>query len=441
VQRILFSRAALVSLVVLAACSGQHAATMLPDGTSQITYYKDVQPIVDAKCTGCHYPEGIGPFALLTAEDVVSHAAMIRPAVSAKVMPPWPPDSACSSYLADRSLSDAQIKTITDWIDAGTPLGDQTTQVTAPAPAGLSRVDYSMQMPEPFTPNQSPDDYRCFLLDWMPATTTYVTGLGVRPGDARIVHHAIAFIAPPSQVAKYQMLDANDAGPGWTCFGGSGLGNNAAWLGAWAPGTLGSDFPAGTGVRVDAGSKIVLQVHYNTASIMPVPDQTTVDVKVDATVDKPAVVQPFTDPAWLKGGMKIPANAADTMYDFSLDPSPYLALLTSNVLVANQPVTIHSSALHMHTRGTQIRGSIQHADSTEDCLVDIPSWNFNWQGSYGFSSPKTLNPGDKLYLQCHWNNTAANQPYVNGVQVVPTDVNWGETTEDEMCLEILYLTQ
>jgi hypothetical protein len=61
-------------------------------------------------------------------------------------------------------------------------------------------------------------------------------------------------------------------------------------------------------------------------------------------------------------------------------------------------------------------------------MLDIASWNFHWQGSYGFSQPKTFNPGDQLYLECHWNNMGS------------TDKNWGETTEDEMCLSVFYAT-
>jgi mono/diheme cytochrome c family protein len=428
----------MVALLATAAC-GQNGA---PEKQAEaLTYYHDVQPIVQAKCSGCHNPQGIGPFPLLTADDVTSRKTLIRAAVAQKTMPPWPPADSCTTYQHDRSLSEAQIATVTGWIDQGAPLGDPATQVTGQPPTGLSRVDFSLQMPEPFTPNESPDDYRCFLINWTPAVTKYVTGLGVHPGDPHIVHHVIAFIATPDQVAKYQALDAADPGPGWTCFGGPGIGNNAQWLGAWAPGSLGADFAADTGVRVDPGSMIVLQVHYNTSSTAPAPDQTSVDVEVADTVGHPAAVVPLADPSWLEGHMNIPAGAPDTKYEFQFDITPYMADITNGVLAANQPTIVQAAAMHMHTRGTQIKGQIVHSDGTNDCLVDIPNWSFNWQGSYEFDAPKTMNPGDQIYLGCHWNNTAANQPYVNGKQVAPTNLNWGETTEDEMCLEILYLTQ
>jgi hypothetical protein len=421
--------------------------------TSHLTYYQDVQPIIEAKCEGCHNPEGIGPFSLQTADEVIAQKSLIASVVPAKVMPPWPPANNCNAYSPDRSLSDAQITTITEWINQGAAIGNANSQHTAAPTVGMSRIDYSMQMPQPFTPLLSPDDYRCFLLDWPATTGKYVTGFGVLPGDAHIVHHSIAYVARPAQVATYQALDGADGHPGWTCFGGpngtstpnakgGGFGSLATqWLGAWAPGAPGNDFPAGTGVLVDPGSKIILQVHYNTSSTPPAPDQTTVNVEVADSVQKPAYVMPFTDPSWLQGNMAIPANAPDTMYNYSVDPTPYMGLLTEQLINDDAPFTVYMSALHMHTRGSSIQGRIDKADGTTECQLDIPQWSFNWQGSYTFSDPETFSPGDQLYLECHWNNTAANQPFINGVQVVPHELNWGETTEDEMCLEVLYVTQ
>jgi hypothetical protein len=411
------------------------------------TYYQDVQPIIQAKCEGCHNPAGIGPFSFESPSDVTSRATLIRGEVTSKKMPPWPPSESCNQYAQDRSLSDAEINTLTSWMDSGMQLGDVKTQKTGKANQGMSRIDQTIQMPQPFTPIESPDDYRCFLLDWTPATSIYVTGFGVRPGSPQIVHHAISYIATPDTVASYEAMDGADGHPGWTCFGGpngnGGLGglDAAPWLGAWAPGSLGNDFPADSGVQLAAGTRLILQVHYNTSVNAPVPDQSTVYLETANSVKKPAAVLPFVDPDWLNGSMTIPANSPDTMHNYSMDPTPYMSILTNGVLTDLTGFTIYMSFLHMHTRGSSILGQVVHADGSKQCLLDVPQWSFNWQGGYTFSQPVPFVPGDQLYLECHWNNTAANQPVVDGVQEPPHDLNWGETTEDEMCLEILYLTQ
>jgi hypothetical protein len=139
--------------------------------------------------------------------------------------------------------------------------------------------------------------------------------------------------------------------------------------------------------------------------------------------------------------MPIPAGAPDTTYNYSVDLTQGVNKVSVGVLSDNVPLNVYAAGLHMHTRGSQIKTLINRKNGDSECLLDIPAWNFSWQGAYTLSQPAVFNPGDKIYLECHWNNTAANQPYVNGQQVAPINLNWGETTEEEMCLDVLYLTQ
>lgn len=419
-----------VALLVVAGCHGSGSSSSGP-----VTYWKSIKPIADSKCTGCHVAGGIAPFTLGSYEDFTSHSDMVRVAVASRIMPPWPPGGGCSDYQYDRSLTDDQIKTITDWIDAGTPEGDPNDyKPGAPPAGGLSRVDVTAQIPMPYKPTMAPDEYRCFLLDWPETATKFVSGFRANPGNAAIVHHVIAFLAQPADVAAYQQLDDSDPAPGWLCFGGPGGPNGGAsarWVGAWAPGSLGADYPDGTGLRIEPGSKIVLQVHYNLTNDNGQPDQTSVDFKVDDSVQKEALIQPWANPSWVQQKtMVIPAGAGDQMYNWTFDPSPYWGYITNNVIPANQPVTMWSAALHMHTRGTHAELDILHADGTKDCMLNIPRWDFHWQGSYAFTQPKTYNPGDQLYLECHWDNSDSTMAR-----------NWGEGTSDEMCLGAFYVTQ
>jgi hypothetical protein len=444
-------RTALASLcaflaVAAAACGSDGGSP--PDNpdaanTPVLTYYKDVKPIVDAKCTMCHVDGGIAPFPLLQYGDFESLEGMIKEAVGTRLMPPWPPSAECNSYYADRSLTDEQIATITDWVDQGAVAGDpadeglplQVEQVS------LSRVDVTLEMPEVYTAQLEPDDYRCFLLDWPETAESFVTGFRAVPGDARVVHHVIAFYIPPEDVPTYEQLDADEAGPGYTCFGGPGAGNQrTGWLGSWAPGSMGSDYPPGSGYRVAPGSKVALQVHYNTLHSGALPDQTRVEFKVDPSVDTVAYFLPWANPDWLMGtGMMIPANEADVMHAFSFDIAPYLGFVSDGEIPSG-PFTIHAAGLHMHTLGTSISMRVNRGGGGETCLVDIRDWNFHWQGGYALREPVTVNPGDELYIECHWDNTAANQQVVDGVPLEPRDVHWGEGTTDEMCLGGLYIT-
>lgn len=410
------------------------------------TWHKEIAPLVQARCGGCHAADGIAPFPLQTYAQASEKRALIRDAVASGRMPPWPPGKGCTDYAGDRSLRDAEKALLLAWLGAGAPEGDPAAaadRFPAERERGLSRVDLELKMAEPYQPVQSPDEYRCFVLDWPATATKYVTGFAARPGNGTIVHHVIAFLASPAQVARYQQLDAAEAGPGYTCFGGPG-GTDFSMLGGWAPGTLGSDFPAGTGFKVLPGSKVVLQVHYNTGhhGAAGQADQTSIQLKLDDAVARQAVALPWADPSWItKQTMSIPAGAADTEHSFAFDPSPYLGYLTGNVVHAGAPYWVYSANLHMHVRGSRGRLEILRRNGDAECMLDVPQWDFHWQGSYGFAQPKQVLQGDKLKITCHWDNSAANQPEVDGVTPPPKDLNWGEGTGDEMCIGFLYITE
>ncbi len=412
----------------LAACGdtnedtgGSGAGT--PEPEAAIVYYRDAKPVIDAKCGNCHVAGGIAPFALTTFDEVSVHAAAIRAAVESGTMPPWLANDECNSYLNDRSLNAEQLATIVGWVDAGAHAGDPAEEgpaIVDPNARPLSRVDRELAMPEPYTMVESPDEYRCFVLDWPETETTYVTGLGVAPGNAAVVHHVITFLASGSDVATVDALDADDPAPGYKCFGGPGF-RPTGWLGAWAPGSQGYDYAEGTGVRIEPGSKLVMQLHYNSLTAGVLPDQTAVRLKVDTSVEKEAVLQPWTNPAWVGGsGMEIPPAMNDVSHQFSADPTLYVT--------DGQPIMIHTSFLHMHQLGKSGRVSISHPDGSETCLLDIPAWDFHWLGAYALREPVRLDPGDKLSLRCTWDNPTMNE------------VSWGEGTGDEMCLTGVYYT-
>ncbi len=392
-----------------------------PAGT--LVYHRDLKPLIDQKCGTCHVAGGIAPFALTTYDEVKSHAAAIKSAVAARTMPPWPANNDCNSYLNDRSLSDDEIATIVGFVDQGAHEGDPSdvgAPLVDPDARPLSRIDRELAMPEPYTMVESPDEYRCFVLDWPETEPMYVTGLGVAPGNAAVVHHVIAFLAAEADVATAETLDADDPGPGYKCFGGPGF-RPTGWLGAWAPGSMGYDYPDGTGVRIEPGSKIVMQLHYNSLNAGPQPDQTAVRLKIDPTVEKEATLQPWTNPAWVTGsGMDIPPATNDVTHQFGADPTDFIT--------DGQAMMLHTSFLHMHQLGKSGRVTVEHADGSETCLLDIPAWNFHWQGAYAFKEPVRLNPGDILRLKCTWDNPTMN------------NVSWGEGTGDEMCLTGVYFT-
>lgn len=413
---------------------------------ADITWHSHVEPIMLSICTRCHAEGGIRASTPLDDYDTAAGLApLMKSQVTSRIMPPWGADGDCTEYHFDESLSEAEIAAISEWADNGAPKGSPDAEVV-PAQertfAVLTREDVEIQMPESYTPKLFPDDYHCFIMDWPEEKDRYITGFGAKPGNVSVVHHIIAYLAPPSMKDTIDEWDALEEGNGYTCYGGptpsaADAGNtnlNLRFLGGWAPGGVGSDFPPGTGMKVPAGSKVILQLHYNTFGGEPQPDQTSVVFKVDDAVEKEAFIMPWANFAWLQGdSMKIPAGESDAVHSWAGSPFifPGLADVTS--------LTLHSANLHMHTLGSNGTVWIERADGTNECMLDMPQYDFNWQRSFGFVTPKVINKGDKIGLECHWDNSPKNQPMIDGEQLPPKDVTWGEGTQDEMCVAFFYV--
>jgi hypothetical protein len=407
--------------------SGGAASGAGADDPDTPTWHRDVAPIVAFSCDSCHQPGGVGSPTWSTAEEATEWAVAIADAVQYRRMPPWQASDGCADYVGDFSLDQDQIDTIVAWAEGGAPLGSESDAATIPDPFTapvLERVDMEIRIPEPYTPTvaEGTDDYRCFLIDWPYDETVWVSGYQIRPDDRETVHHVIPYIIEPGSVDTYRALDAAQEGEGYTCFGGPGgdvdsLGR-MRWLGAWAPGSGASVMPEGTGIRVEPGSLVAFQVHYNLAGAETVgADQSGLDLMISEEALGWADIQPWTDISWVIGaGMEIPANTASVEHAFSYT-------------VEGSGFTIETASIHMHNLGQQGRMWVEHADGSESCLVDYTDYDFNWQRGYRFKEPVSATRGDVVHLSCTWDN--------------PTDedVKWGDGTADEMCLGVTLLTE
>jgi hypothetical protein len=141
---------------------------------------------------------------------------------------------------------------------------------------------------------------------------------------------------------------------------------------------------------------------------------------------------PVGNPLWFAGeGMKIEAGDPDAWVWFAYDPS--------EAVTAGRAVELYNVMLHMHELGTVGRVAILRASGETECLLNITDWDFHWMGDYYFATPVRLDPGDKVYVECRWDNSAGNQSIVNGVQEEPRDLIW--RTDDEMCGAVLLYSE
>ncbi|MCX4247365.1 monooxygenase [Paraliomyxa miuraensis] len=420
----------------------------LPDDA--LTWWRDIEPIVRDKCANCHRPGEVAPFPLDTYEDFVTYGPAAIWAIEQDVMPPWGPDDACNQYADPLSLEPEHKDQLLAYLATDMPQGDPEDAPPADPPPPELVPDVMLEMPQSYTPDAStPDDYRCFLIP-MPEDMTeeqFMTGFEVYPGERAIVHHVIAFQIDPGNEGPYVDLDAADPEAGYTCFGGPGmLDGSARWLGAWVPGVGASIAPEGVGQRILPGSTIVFQVHYNTVGNAGLSDRSAIGLRLQPSVDRPAVLMPLADLGWLTGttSMLIPAGDANVTHEATMDrthPVFLNGVLPGIGAQADDDLIVWTAGLHMHLFGTRGRLTVRDSGGgNEQCMLDVPEWDFDWQSSYALAQPITWTADQELHLQCWWDNSAENQPVVDGIQLDPVDRNWGDGTLDEMCLGILYVS-
>jgi len=457
-----------LALVALAAC-GDDASSPADDGTTDTgvtdtatggdasgdtgstegpTWHSAVAPLVAQHCGSCHVEGGAAPFTLTSADDWAVWGPAAMASVDAGRMPPWMPDDECRTYEHSRRMPQADIDTLRAWIDADQPLGNAASAAPIPEPDRIAfEPTHSATISAAYTPSiETADDYRCFILDLEIDETMYMTGSQVVPGNG-LVHHVLVYALTDAGAEDAIALDAAEDGPGYTCFGGplpfgnedeggggldpeaigeriAAIGDFPNQIGAWVPGIQPNVAPEGMATRIDAGSRIVMQVHYSAvAGDVTFDDGTRFEAAL--TTEAPDYLRQ-TRPLAIRQ-LDIPAGEPAAAHEASF---PYYGA---------EPLQVRGVTAHMHLLGKQISVNLDHEDATRTCGLDIPDWDFNWQQGYTMLEGDDLMvaDGDQVTLRCVYDNSEANQPVVNGETIEPRDVTWGDGTLDEMCLAYL----
>jgi hypothetical protein len=421
-------------VLAVTGCTSENPAQVTGDDPQAVTYYQDVAPILAQRCTSCHTPGGLGPFSLETYADAQSHAAEVAAAVSAGTMPPLPPaTTGCQPLDDDRVMATAERDTLINWKNAGAPEGDPANAAPALKPVDLMgpptlNIDSGLDYNSDFTGS---DEYRCFVIDPKITGQFPLIAADTTNTNRAIVHHVIVYAALPQNLAAVQALDAADPKPGYECFGGAGF-TGAIPVSASAVGSRTRPFPDSSGVPLPAGTQFVVQVHYNF-------DNARGSNRLALQLWKSQT--PLTQ---VPHGMNLvnytfflPAGAPDV----EATAMGRFADTGANGNDVTKPGKLWSVFPHMHQLGKSAYVELIRNDGTHECLLNIPgTWDFHWQGSYQFVNPVQVNAGDQVKVTCTWDNSAANQPIVNGVKRDPQNVTWGEGSTDEMCIAGLLLT-
>jgi len=417
--------------------------------SKQITFTKDVAPIFFKNCAGCHRPNDIAPFSVLSYKDARPWAKSIREKVLSREMPPWSADPHFGEFSNNPRLSQTEVDAIVAWVDQGAKEGNILDLPPTPnftEAWEIGKPDMVLAMPEEFSlPASGADDYIYFRVPTNFTEDKWVQAVEFRPGNKRVVHHAVVFI---ENLSMYEAAKANARrrglneqkaptlfeGPAGNIFridgtvrrvrddaqvvddgcgtpGGGGAGGNAGnmLLGVYAPGRNADVWPAGTAKRIQAGSNLIFQMHYAKTTGRPETDRTSVALvfaksPVEKMIESKDVANFF---------FKIPAGAenheATACYTFQRDVE----------LVNFMP--------HMHVRGKDMKYEVVYPDSRRETLLSV-KYNFNWQTLYKLKKPLPVPKGTKLVVTGHFDNSSKNKHNPDPTKTV----RFGEPTYDEM---------
>jgi hypothetical protein len=382
-----------------------------------VTWADNIACLLYTHCTKCHNPNGIAPFSLIDYQDAYDNASAIQIEVNAGTMPPWPPDQTYNNLAHPRTLTQQEIDLINDWISQGGIQGNPGNAPVPPTYSGAAQItnpDLTVQIPQYTLPvTMTSDIYRCFVMPSGLSTDKYATSLEVLPGNSPIVHHVLLYEDTSSTPVN---LDNGDPGPGYTCFGGTGS-SASKLIGGWTPGSSVDNLPAGMGVKLSANTRIVAQIHYPMGSDGQM-DTTRMNFKFSSSpVRQVYMAAILNETRLINGPLYIPANTVQSF--------------TERYTITGLNYTLISAAPHMHLLGQSIKSYFVDNLGDTTKLINIPDWDFHWQGGYYFRQPIKIPIGAKLYAEATYDNTTNNPDNPNDP---PEDVTWGEQTTDEMMM-------
>lgn len=382
----------------------------------RVTFTRDVAPILQENCQGCHRPGQIGPMSLLTYEDARPWAKSIKKQVASRKMPPYFAHPSSLPMKGDLNLTEDELATIVAWVDQGAAQGDPADM---PAPRVfetfeggwmLKQPDLVLQPLEPFTVGKEVDDeYRCYKIPFSLEHDVWLKGVEFKPGDSSVVHHFILF---EDVAGRFAEKDDATPEPGCECKDMETMLAGTKLLKMWAPGNVQPLSPVGVGNRIGAGHDLILQIHYHNVTGADAVDLSSFALHLaqpDETIMKEIrgqlVIQPNLN---IKAG----------------DPnSKHEATFTTR-----KDITLYSAGVHMHYRGKDMGLWAWKPGGEEETILWVPNYDFNWQLTYEFAEPYHAPDGTLFTMRSTHDNSEGNQ-----FNPDPTiDVHWGLATSDEM---------
>ncbi len=395
-------------ILMSAACAAIVSAAEAP------TFYKDVLPILQNNCQGCHRLGEVAPMSLMTYGETRPYAKAIKNAVATGKMPPW--FATEGHFKNDKRLSPEQIATLTAWADNGATEGNEKD---APAARTFTsgwniQPDVVVEMPKAFQlPTKGTINYKFVLVKTNFDHDMWVTAAEMRPGNNEVLHHGKVWVRPPG---SHWMENAvpGEAYENETQrqFIGSNRGDEGNdILGKFNPGLGAQNFEIeGAAKFIPKGSDLVFELHYTTTGKGPAEDASKVGFVL---AKNPPQRRYFF-------------NAGPTALNLAIPPRDGNAEVVSEITVMEDMKLVYAQP-HMHLRGKDFELRLIYPSGESEAVLK-GKWDFEWQQGYEFAKPIVMPKGTRMVAVTHFDNSANNRFNPDPA----AKVIWGPQNWDEM---------
>jgi Flp pilus assembly protein TadD/mono/diheme cytochrome c family protein len=382
---------------------------------TEVTWRRQIAPIVYRNCTGCHHAGGSGPFPLMTYQEVARRASLIQTATHSRYMPPWLPAPGFEPLAGDRRLSADEISLIAAWVREGTPEGDG---VAPPPPVyssdwQLGTPDLILEMPQALhVPASGTDLFENFALPVPIDSTRWVRAMEIQPGSPQVTHHANVILDRTASVRRAHPSDWQQGIPGMDLLVDSGdrFDPDSHFL-FWKPDSTALVEPAGMPWRLDPGTDLILNMH-----LKPTGKSETVRARIGLYfTPQPATAQPMLLQLEDDAALNIPPG------DPAFVIEDHLKLPVAVQLLGIYP--------HAHYLGKRMEAWADLPTGQRHPLFLIPDWDIDRQSVYRLAKPLLLPRGTILHMRYTYDNSAANP---RNPHTPPIRVRAGNRSEDEM---------
>ena len=396
--------------------AARHGAAIVPASSAeQVTFNRDIAPIIFRSCSTCHRPGEAAPFSLLNYPDVKKHARQIADVTKSRAMPPWLPEPQKLKFADELRLTDPQIDLIQRWVEQGELEGapaDLPPQPKFVEGWRLGKPDMILTAKKPLTlPPSGTDTYWNFIFPVPIQGTRWVKAVEIRPGDKRYVHHANILIDREGS-SRRRETEPGAGFDGMEIRIESQVFDPDTHLLFWKPGTVPYVEPEGMALRLDKGTDLILNTHLQPSG-------------------KPEVIQPSIGLYFTAH----PATKLPMLLQLENDAKLDIPAGQKDFLVTDEftlPIDVELLAIypHAHYLGKDVQAFATLPDGTSQTLIHIPHWNLNWQAVYRYTEPVRLPKGTRVSLRYVYDNSDENPLNPNHP---PARVKGGNRSSDEMC--------